>query len=78
MTDLSEITKVADISKLSGHHDNTVPETDENEPLIKEQRPATVLSNVDKISPIDLPDESETSEDKTKNSTEQTDEIADS
>lgn len=79
LTDLSEITKLADISKPSDHHDNSVPENDENEPPIKEQRPAAVLSNVDKISPIDLPDESETnSEDKTKNSAEQIDEIADS
>ncbi|XP_029161931.1 uncharacterized protein LOC114933481 [Nylanderia fulva] len=79
LTDLSEITKLGNISKPSRHHDNAVSETDEsNEPPIKEQRPATFLSNVDKISPIDLPDESKISEDKTKNSTEQIDEIADS
>lgn len=47
-----------------------------NEPPIKEQRPATILSNVDKISPIDLPNESTTEKDKTRNCRETDDEVA--
>lgn len=65
MTDLSEIVKVTDLPKSSDCHDNAVSEIDKKEPPIKEQRPATILSNVDKVSPIELPDESETNEDTT-------------
>lgn len=65
MTDLSEIVKVTDLPKLSDHHDNAVSEIDKKEPPIKEQRPATILSNVDKVSPIDLSDESKINEDTT-------------
>lgn len=64
MTDLGIITvKDTDLPKPSDNHDNAVSEIDKNEPPIKEQRPATVLSNVDKVSPIDLPDESDINED---------------
>lgn len=47
-----------------------------HEPPIKEQRPATILSNVDKISPIDLPDKDATEENKTRSSTVANDEVA--
>lgn len=51
-------------------------DTSKEEPPIKEQRPA-ILSNVDKISPIDLPDESGINENnEMKNPTELNDEIA--
>ncbi|XP_072767502.1 uncharacterized protein [Anoplolepis gracilipes] len=75
LTDLSEIMKVRDLVKPSDDHDNDVSETDKKEPPIKEQRPAAVLSNVDKVSPIDLSDESEINEDKTKESIKPTDEM---
>ncbi|KAM0727041.1 hypothetical protein ACS0PU_007202 [Formica fusca] len=65
LTDLSEIVEVTDLSKPSDHHDNDVSENDKKEPPIKEQRPAMVLANVDKVSPIDLPDKSKTGKDTT-------------
>lgn len=46
---------------------------------VKVQRPDSILSNVDKLSPVDLPDESENTENEARNSTELSDEmIADS
>ncbi|XP_050455644.1 uncharacterized protein LOC126853694 [Cataglyphis hispanica] len=65
LTDLPEIVDVTDLSKSSDHHDNAESENDKKEPPIKEQRPATILANVDKVLPIDLPDKSETGEDTT-------------
>lgn len=69
-----EVLRGADLSKSL---DNITTSEANKEPAIKNQRPATILSNVDKISPIDLPDESDINEDnKMKNSTEPNDEIA--
>lgn len=65
LTDIPEIIDVTDLSKSLDHHDNAESENDNKEPPIKEQRPATILANVDKVSPIDLPDKSETGEDTT-------------
>nr|XP_012231333.1 PREDICTED: uncharacterized protein LOC105677345 [Linepithema humile] len=61
LIDLPGISKVADFSKSSNDHN--IAETDESEPPIKEQRPDNVLSNVDKLLPIDFIDESKIDED---------------
>ncbi|EZA61286.1 hypothetical protein DMN91_012924 [Ooceraea biroi] len=54
----------ADFSRPSDEHDIAIPEADKKGPsIVKEQRPATILSNIDKLSPIDLPDENKTSGD---------------
>lgn len=62
LTNLPKMSQVTDFSQLSDHN-NVTPETEKNELPFKGQRPATILSNVDKVSPIDLPDESETNKD---------------
>ncbi|XP_032662757.1 uncharacterized protein LOC116840307 isoform X2 [Odontomachus brunneus] len=84
--DLPEInSQVEDLAKSSNDCNTATSKADKSEttsragkrePPIKEQRPATILSNVDKISPIDLPDENAPKEDKTRNSTEANDEVA--
>lgn len=74
--DLPKLPQVTELSKSLDDHNIAESRVGKKEPPIKEQRPATILSNVDKISPIDLPDESEISEDKTKDPIESTDEIA--
>lgn len=61
--DLPEVREATDISESSNKDDIAIPESDKGEPPIKEQRPATILSNVAKLSPIDFPDKSETSGD---------------
>lgn len=77
-TDLPDIPQIADIPKDSNGHNVTTPKAGKDEPSIKEKcNPHAILSNVDKISPIDLPDESEDNkDDKMKGSTEPNDEIA--
>lgn len=62
LTNLPKMSQVTDFSQLSDHN-NVTPEMEKNELPFKGQRPATILSNVDKVSPIDLPDESETDKD---------------
>ncbi|XP_012522235.2 uncharacterized protein LOC105828454 isoform X2 [Monomorium pharaonis] len=56
---LLEIPQDTDLLKSSDEHNIATAEGDE-EPPIKVQLPSTILSNVDKLSPIDLPNESET------------------
>ncbi|XP_011147017.2 uncharacterized protein LOC105187738 [Harpegnathos saltator] len=86
-TDLPEIPQVEARSKSSNNRNVAASKTDKSEtdarpkagkrePPIKEQRPATILSNVEKLSPIDLPDKSTAEENKTRNSTETNDEVA--
>ncbi|XP_011707355.1 PREDICTED: uncharacterized protein LOC105462450 [Wasmannia auropunctata] len=66
-----------DLSKFSNEHNIVTTEADNNEPPIKVQRPTTFLSNVDKLSPIDLPNENDTNEkNKTKDFIQSTDEVA--
>jgi len=77
--DQSEIPQIKDLPKPSEDHDVATPEIkpDKSGPPIKMQRPTSILSNVDKLSPIDLPDESKTDEhNKMNDSTEPNDEIA--
>ncbi|XP_011639841.1 LOW QUALITY PROTEIN: uncharacterized protein LOC105428930 [Pogonomyrmex barbatus] len=59
---LTNLPKIPQSNDFSQFLDQDVFETGKQEPPIKEQRPSTILSNVDKISPIDLPNESETNE----------------
>ncbi|XP_011255056.2 uncharacterized protein LOC105250586 [Camponotus floridanus] len=74
--DLPKLPQVTELSKSLDDHNIAASRVGKKEPPIKEQRPATILSNVDKVSPIDLPDESEINENKTKDPIESTDEIA--
>jgi len=84
--DLLEIPQDTDLSKSAdehssdfsqSNHDIAMAEANKREPPIKIQRPTTILSNVDKISPIDLPNKNETNEEsETKDFTQHTDEVA--
>lgn len=74
--DQSEIPQVIDLSKPSKDHDVATSEDDENESPFKIQHPTSILSNVDKLSPIDLPDESKTAEHNKNDSAKPNDEIA--
>lgn len=62
LINLPKMFPVADFLQSSDHN-NVTSEAENNELPFKGQRPATILSNVDKVSPIDLPDESETNKD---------------
>ncbi|XP_011882228.1 PREDICTED: uncharacterized protein LOC105569961 [Vollenhovia emeryi] len=73
--DLLEIPQDTDLSKPSCDHQIATTDTDENEPPIKIQRPTTFLSNVDKLSPIDLPNET-SGKKEMKDSTRHADEVA--
>lgn len=74
---LTNLPKIPQNNFLQLNHDTATYGVEKEEPPIKEQRPATILSNVDKISPIDLPNESETNKKKeTKDSTQHIDEVA--
>ncbi|XP_014482068.1 PREDICTED: uncharacterized protein LOC106748244 [Dinoponera quadriceps] len=91
-SDLSqEISQAADLPEPSRNRNHGRPRADKSradaapeagkrerkhEPPVKEQRPATILSNVDKISPIDLPESAAEKGDKPRNTTEANDEIA--
>lgn len=63
-----------DFLKSSDERNVVAAETDEDELPLKIQRPAEILSNVDKLLPIVLPNESETKD--TKDSTQHADEVA--
>lgn len=57
LTNLPKIPQINDFLQLD---DNTAtPEEEKEEPPIKEQLPATVFSNVFKVSPVDLSNENE-------------------
>lgn len=73
-TDLLGIPQNTDCFKSSDEHN--IATADENESPIKVQLPTSILSNVDKISPIDLPNESETNEKKETKDSTQHDEVA--
>ncbi|XP_024880203.1 uncharacterized protein LOC112460020 [Temnothorax curvispinosus] len=62
--DLLEIPQDTDFSKSSDEHNIAAAEADKNGSPIKIQRPTTFLSNVDKLSPIALPNETKTNEKK--------------
>jgi len=83
--DLLEIPQDTDVSKSPDEHssdfsqsnNDNAAEANKRGPPIKIQRPTTILSNVDKISPIDLPNENKTNEEsETKDFTQHTDETA--
>jgi len=75
-TDLSKSPDEHSSDCSQSNHDIAV-ETNKREPPIKIQRPTTILSNVDKISPIDLPNENKTNEEsETKDFTQHIDEAA--
>lgn len=75
--DRSEIPQVIDLSKPSKDYDVAPSKVGKNGSPIKVERPTSVLSNVDKLSPIDLPEENKSNEhDKMNDSTESNDEIA--
>jgi len=68
--DLLEIPQDTDLSKSPDEHSSDfsqsnhdiATEANKREPPIKIQRPTTILSNIDKISPIDLPNKNKTNE----------------
>jgi len=65
LINLPETPQAGDVSKYEDEDNVNIPEndkTDKKEPAIKEQEPATVLSNADKESPVDLPDDNKTGE----------------
>lgn len=75
--DLLEIPQDTDLSKSSDGQNIAIAEADEKETPIKLQRPTTILSYVDKISPIDLPNKNETNGKKEmKDCTQHADEVA--
>lgn len=61
MEDLPKISQNSDFSQLD--YDIATPEAEKEELPIKEQGPATIWSNVNKLLPIDLPNENETNKD---------------
>lgn len=75
--DLLEIPQDINLSKASDEQNIATAEVDEKEIPIKVQRPTTILSDVDKISPIDLPNKNETNEKKEiKDCTQHADKVA--
>ncbi|XP_020299980.1 uncharacterized protein LOC109863813 [Pseudomyrmex gracilis] len=70
--DTNDVTKSNDCDTVSS-------KSNKKDFPVKVQRPDSILSNVDKLSPVDLPDESESTQNEARNSTELSDEmIADS
>lgn len=74
---LTNLPKIPQNNFLQLNHDTAAYGAEKEGAPIKEQRPTTILSNVHKLSPIDLPNESETNEKKeTKDFTQHIDEVA--
>ncbi|KAL0126161.1 hypothetical protein PUN28_004939 [Cardiocondyla obscurior] len=57
--DLLETPQNTNFWESSNDYNIAAPETDEEESPVKVQRPSTILSNVNKLSPIDLPNQNE-------------------